>query len=344
MKNLFVFLTLFLFSFNLVQAETDCPFGLVNDPAPGDCSLFIDKDGNNYCDHSEVPSTGGAQGGSETKEVLSEEDLKAMTVKEVADFFEIESSAYASEIAKFLKIEVGLNDSLQVLHDNHDLCAGVAAGIAQGLVNGEPIDANELESHDLISGKELKTKTVGEVARIYSVDLNDFKEAIAKYIGQTVYANDSFQSLHDLHDLSPSVVKDMATNLVAETGQKDNGATTTKTPAKYKFFQILFIVVALYIISFLSVKSKYITLLSHRRIWNLILLFAFLISAIFGIMLVLAINYGWFLGIYAFILYWHVEFGTIMAIITCFHIAWHIPYFTAIFKKRKPVVEQKKED
>ncbi|MBN2250721.1 MAG: hypothetical protein JW724_01430 [Candidatus Altiarchaeota archaeon] len=31
----------------------DCPFGLVNDTAPGSCGRFIDTDGDGICDHSE---------------------------------------------------------------------------------------------------------------------------------------------------------------------------------------------------------------------------------------------------------------------------------------------------
>ncbi len=33
----------------------DCPKGLVYDPYPGQCSNYIDTDGDGYCDHSEPP-------------------------------------------------------------------------------------------------------------------------------------------------------------------------------------------------------------------------------------------------------------------------------------------------
>ena len=33
--------------------ETECPHGLVNDPYPGKCGLYMDKDSNQICDYSE---------------------------------------------------------------------------------------------------------------------------------------------------------------------------------------------------------------------------------------------------------------------------------------------------
>ena len=39
----------------VAQAQTDCPFGLTNDPAPGQCGRYTDTDGNNICDLSQPP-------------------------------------------------------------------------------------------------------------------------------------------------------------------------------------------------------------------------------------------------------------------------------------------------
>ena len=35
------------------QPQTDCPFGLVNDPYPGECGRYVDQNENGICDHSE---------------------------------------------------------------------------------------------------------------------------------------------------------------------------------------------------------------------------------------------------------------------------------------------------
>lgn len=41
-------------SLSATQGRTQCPKGLVNDPYPGRCRLYTDKNGNGYCDYSEV--------------------------------------------------------------------------------------------------------------------------------------------------------------------------------------------------------------------------------------------------------------------------------------------------
>lgn len=35
------------------EPSNSCPHGLVDDPYPGSCGLYVDKDKNNICDHSE---------------------------------------------------------------------------------------------------------------------------------------------------------------------------------------------------------------------------------------------------------------------------------------------------
>jgi len=40
-----------------------CPFGLVNDPSPGQCRHFVDSDGDGYCDYS-VAGSGSVTAGS----------------------------------------------------------------------------------------------------------------------------------------------------------------------------------------------------------------------------------------------------------------------------------------
>ncbi len=107
------------------------------------------------------------------------------------------------------------------------------------------------------------------------------------------------------------------------------------TEPRYNFVIILISLIFLYSLSSLAVKKKYITIVDHRKIWNIFLLITFLVSAILGIMLVLRINFGWFMDFYAFMLYWHVEFGSAMAIISMFHISWHWRYYVLMLKKNK---------
>jgi len=101
----------------------------------------------------------------------------------------------------------------------------------------------------------------------------------------------------------------------------------------YNFITILIITVLLYFLSFYLVKKNKIKLLTHRKIWNIVLLFSFLISGLIGLILVILIDYNIYISWYSKILWTHVEFGIVMAIISIFHIIWHFNYYKNIIKK-----------
>ncbi len=100
----------------------------------------------------------------------------------------------------------------------------------------------------------------------------------------------------------------------------------------YNTIEIIVIVLGLYAFSYLMVKIKKINLLNHKRIWNSLLAVFFLISAIFGIILALQIDHRIVLSSYRLILWWHVEAGIIVAVISIFHIVWHLTYYKLIYK------------
>ncbi|MDD3284352.1 MAG: hypothetical protein PHZ07_02040 [Patescibacteria group bacterium] len=102
----------------------------------------------------------------------------------------------------------------------------------------------------------------------------------------------------------------------------------------YNFVGITAITFVLYLFTFLLVKYKKISIVLHKRIWNIFLLMTFLVTAFSGIVLVIKINYGISIG-FPNLLKNHVEFGIAMAIVSIFHILWNIPYFKTIFKFKK---------
>jgi len=102
----------------------------------------------------------------------------------------------------------------------------------------------------------------------------------------------------------------------------------------YFFIHIVFILITLYLVSLLISKKKK-KMRQHRKIWNILLLIAFLISGIFGILLVLKISYGIEIPLYSDLLFWHVEFGIAMTIISIFHITWHWKYFKNMIPRNK---------
>jgi len=102
----------------------------------------------------------------------------------------------------------------------------------------------------------------------------------------------------------------------------------------YYFLPNLLVLCIFYFLTYTFSKKKKIKIIEHRRIWNVILLITFLISGIFGIILAILISYGIRLTFYSDLLFWHVEFGIAMTIISIFHIAWHWKYFKKIVKRK----------
>ncbi len=52
-KKIIFTLSLMLSAAGYGLAQTDCPFGLTDDPAPGQCGRYIDNNGDNICDNSQ---------------------------------------------------------------------------------------------------------------------------------------------------------------------------------------------------------------------------------------------------------------------------------------------------
>jgi hypothetical protein len=94
----------------------------------------------------------------------------------------------------------------------------------------------------------------------------------------------------------------------------------------YLVWQVALPIAVLYALSNILVKKNKISLLLHKKIWNILLLLCFLTVGVLGVMMAL--------GIYPVNgLFIHVEFGIALATIATFHILWHLYYFKALFKK-----------
>ena len=103
----------------------------------------------------------------------------------------------------------------------------------------------------------------------------------------------------------------------------------------YHLLPISLISIFLYTLSSFLAKKKVFSIAVHRKIWNLLLLITFTISAGLGILLVVRINYGLEVSLPFNILFWHVEAGIAMTIISIFHILWHWTYFKKMFRRKK---------
>jgi hypothetical protein len=113
----------------------------------------------------------------------------------------------------------------------------------------------------------------------------------------------------------------------------------------YNLVPILLLSVFLYGLTWILAARKKITVIAHRKIWNTALLLYALVSCLLGILLVVRIETGFELSLPFDLLFWHVEAGIAMSLITLFHVAWHRKYFLKFFNKARvsPVETQSRK-
>lgn len=98
------------------------------------------------------------------------------------------------------------------------------------------------------------------------------------------------------------------------------------------------IAIALFVIyaaSFVLYKTKRIRVTTHRKIWNVLLLATFLMTGIFGLILAIRRDYALLFAMPINLLFWHVEAGVVMTVVSIFHLSWHLTYYRDLFKSRR---------
>lgn len=108
-----------------------------------------------------------------------------------------------------------------------------------------------------------------------------------------------------------------------------------KNKKPYRVVLISVLVLITYLATFILVKTNKMKKLTHRKIWNAILLITFLVSCLLGFVLALQINYGFCMDWYRDFLKLHVEFGIAMTIVAFIHAIWHYRYYITMFSKKK---------
>lgn len=254
-KKLFLLLLLvILLSYINVAADTDCPLGMVNDTAPGQCVLYNDANANGICDLSE-PHNCTTETSTNNPEgiYLSGTQLKSMTVEQVAAAYGIDKDELASEIGKLINIKVSPSDSLQLLHDNNALGMSSVKEVASLIASGK------------------STTPLPPVA------------------------------------------------------------STPKTT--YYLLPIIIISTALYMFTLILSKRNVISLILHRKIWNWLLLIFFIATTFFASIWILNAEYSLGIRLPINTSYWHIVTGLVMIMISIFHIWWHLNYY--FVKKKK---------
>jgi len=186
---------------------------------------------------------------------------------------------------------------------------------------------------DLITGKDLKTKTVQEAADLYQINSDILAQKLSETIGNTIKPTDYFQLLHDNYGLSPDSAKEVMTAI--RLGTQTTNIEVKENIKEYYMWQTTLILVALYLLSLYLVKKRKISLVKNKKIWNMFLLISGIITAFTSIFLLLRLNYGITINFPLNIITIHVIAGYIMLLIAILHTLGHIPYYKSYFKKSK---------
>ena len=107
---------------------------------------------------------------------------------------------------------------------------------------------------------------------------------------------------------------------------------------EYYPIPIMAVLFILYGATFILARVGTISVAAHRRLWNIALLILFPFACIVGVLLAMRISFGLVVPLPFDQLFWHVEAGIAMTIITVFHILWHFDYYKCIFKARNTKV------
>lgn len=118
-------------------------------------------------------------------------------------------------------------------------------------------------------------------------------------------------------------------------GNKNQAQKQNTGSHKYWLWQIFSVLTILYVITYILSKKQKIHYVTHKKLWNILLTVFFVISGLVGILLVIRINYKIDLNLPINLLKLHVETGIAMAVISVFHIFWHLTYYKNIFKSNK---------
>ncbi len=122
---------------------------------------------------------------------------------------------------------------------------------------------------------------------------------------------------------------------VAPTADTQATAATNNAPSfltHYKISPVALGFFLIYAVSFALYKTKRIRISTHRKIWNVLLLATFLITGIFGLILVIQLDYTLPFTIPINLLFWHVEAGIAMTLISLFHMGWHFSYYRNLLR------------
>lgn len=166
---------LFIISNNSVYAWDDCPFGLEDDPYPGECSRYIDTNDDGICDHSQSEPTEESTETETTEEEAVTEDsseeveeheelysveiegteMKLLTIEEIANLWEIDANELLKGIVNEFDLEESYetSDILNTLRDEYKFSPALVKDIAEEIKTGNS-DVTEINTTEQTTIRE----------------------------------------------------------------------------------------------------------------------------------------------------------------------------------------------
>jgi hypothetical protein len=93
---------------------------------------------------------------------------------------------------------------------------------------------------------------------------------------------------------------------------------------------------AAYILTWQLSRHKNISSDFHRKLWNSILLVFGLATIVLGMLLVIRLEGAWVFRLPFNLIFWHVEAGIGLSVVSIFHILWHWKYYAKLFSSLPP--------
>ncbi|HNT29760.1 MAG TPA: hypothetical protein PKL83_02300 [bacterium] len=292
-------------------AWDDCPFGLENDPYPGDCARYIDTDGNGICDLSEpapeervivaspqvvddsVPVMSDGEIADPVDAVqdeyafhISGSALKALTIAELAEYW---GDIPVECLLNHLKLESGASSlnsdtTIAFLHDTYGMTPTAIKDIAQAVYDEKHVDGAEIETDIGIDRTQAEISTSSANATTASTAAVTVKASITD---------------------------------------------------SYHFIALSLLAAVLFLIGKLFVLAGKVTLASERKFWNSVLAVSFIISAVTGLLLSMQRDLLWFPRLPRQLLWLHAEASIFMAYIGMYHFFWHWRYYVRLLRRKK---------
>jgi hypothetical protein len=95
---------------------------------------------------------------------------------------------------------------------------------------------------------------------------------------------------------------------------------------RYNTLIIIFLSSLIYYGSYFFCRNNPARLITHKKIWNAILLLTFIPVVITSLVYLLRIDFAFDLEV-SWAAFWHIEMGLIMIMVSLFHALWHLSYY-----------------